>query len=70
MKSESSKMLLGLGIGTVVGIAVGYVLNGNSRHQLEHKMCEMGHEIKKEAKSVFSGMKTKVEESEEQTMKK
>ena len=61
MKSESSKLLLGLGIGTVVGIAVGYLLNGNSRHQLEHKMCEMGHDIKEGAKSVFSGMKAKAE---------
>ena len=70
MKSESSKMLLGLGIGTAIGVVVGYLLNGNCRHQLEHKMCEMGHEIKEEAKSVFSGMKAKVEEAEEQTMKK
>ena len=70
MKSESTKLLLGLGIGTAIGVAVGYLLNGNSRHRLEHKMCEMGHEIKEEAKSVFSSMKAKTGPEEEQTTKK
>jgi gas vesicle protein len=64
MKSESSKMLLGLGIGTVIGMAVGYLLNGNCRHQLEHKMCEMGHDIKEGAKEVFSEMKAKAQQTE------
>ena len=70
MKNENSKLLLGLGIGAVVGITVGYLLNTASRHQLEHKMCEMGNEIKEGAKTVFSEVKSKAEQAGEKVAEK
>ncbi len=35
MKSESSKLWLGLGIGAVVGMAVGYLMTGENRRKVE-----------------------------------
>ena len=35
MKSENSKLLLGLGIGALVGAAVGYLMTGEHRRKLE-----------------------------------
>ena len=37
MKSENSKLLLGLGIGALVGAAVGYLMTGEHRQKLGSK---------------------------------
>ena len=54
MKSENSKLLLGLGIGALVGAAVGYLMTGEHRQKLEEELREVGHGIKDGARSVFS----------------
>ena len=46
MKSENSKLLLGLGIGALVGAAVGYLMTGEHRRKLEEELREVGHGIK------------------------
>ena len=62
MKSENSKLLLGLGIGALVGAAVGYLMTGEHRRKLEEELREVGHGIKDGARSVFSKVKAKAEE--------
>ena len=42
MKSENSKLLLGLGIGALVGAAVGYLMTGEHRQKLEEELRDMG----------------------------
>jgi len=59
MKSENSKLLLGLGIGALVGAAVGYLMTGEHRRKLEEDLREVGHGIKDGARSVFSKVKAK-----------
>lgn len=61
MKSENSKLLLGLGIGALVGAAVGYLMTGEHRRKLEEDLREVGHGIKDGARSVFSKVKAKAE---------
>ena len=61
MKSENSKLLLGLGIGALVGAAVGYLMTGEHRRKLEEELREVGHGIKDGARSVFSKVKAKAE---------
>ena len=61
MKSENSKLLLGLGIGALVGAAVGYLMTGEHRQKLEEELREVGHGIKDGARSVFSKVKAKAE---------
>ena len=63
MKSESSKLWLGLGIGAVVGMAVGYLMTGENRRKVEDGIREVGHEIKDGAKNVFSKVKSKAEQA-------
>ena len=41
MKSENSKLLLGLGIGALVGAAVGYLMTGEHRQKLEEELREV-----------------------------
>lgn len=60
MKSENSKLLLGLGIGALVGAAVGYLMTGEHRQKLEEELREVGHGIKDGARSVFSKVKAKL----------
>ena len=55
MKSENSKLLLGLGIGALVGAAVGYLMTGEHRRKLEEELREVGHGIKDGAGSKFAG---------------
>ena len=52
MKSENSKLLLGLGIGALVGAAVGYLMTGEHRRKLEEELREVGHGIKDGARSL------------------
>lgn len=61
MKNENSKLLLGLGLGAVVGIAVGYLLTGDNRKKLSEELHEMGHGVKDGVKSAFSKVKSKAE---------
>lgn len=63
MKSESSKLWLGLGIGAVVGMAVGYLMTGENRRKVEDGICEVGNEIKDGAKTMFSKVKSKAEQA-------
>lgn len=61
MKSENSKLLVGLGLGALVGVTVGYLMSGDHRKKLESNLNEMGHGIKDGVKSVFSKVKSKAE---------
>ena len=61
MKSENSKLLLGLGIGALVGAALGYLMTGEHRRKLEEELREVGHGNKDGAQSVFSKVKAKAE---------
>lgn len=61
MKSDNSKLLLGLGLGALVGVAVGYLMTGEHRQKLEEELHEVGHGIKDGVKSVFSKVKLKAE---------
>lgn len=61
MKNEGSKLLLGLGIGAVVGLAIGYLITDENRRKVENDIREVGHGIKEGAKSVFSKVKSKAE---------
>lgn len=63
MKSETSKLLLGLGLGAVVGVAVGYLLTGDNRKKLEEDLNHVGHGIKDGVKSAFTKVKSKAEEA-------
>lgn len=60
---ENSKLLLGLGLGAVVGIAVGYLLTGENRKRLNEDLHEVGHGIKDGVKSAFSKVKSKAEQA-------
>lgn len=61
MKNDNSKLLLGLGLGAVVGIAVGYLLTGDNRKKLGEELHEVGHTVKDGVKSAFSKVKSKAE---------
>ncbi len=61
MKSENSKLLLGLGLGAIVGVAVGYLMTGEHRKKLEENLHEVGHGIKDGVRSVFTKAKSKAE---------
>lgn len=61
MKNENSKLLLGLGLGAVVGIAVGYLLTGDNRKKLSEELHEVGNGVKDGVKSAFSKVKSKAE---------
>ncbi len=56
MKSENSngKLLLGIGLGVLAGVAVTYLMNGEHRRKLEEDLNEV-------VKSAFSKVKSKVE---------
>lgn len=63
MKSENSngKMLLGLGLGALLGVAIGYYMTPEHRRKLEEDLQEVGHGIKDGVKSTFSKVKSKAE---------
>ena len=63
MKRENSngKLLLGIGLGVLAGVAVTYLMNGEHRRKLEEDLNEVGHGIKDGVKSAFSKVKSKVE---------
>lgn len=61
MKSENSKLLVGLGLGALVGVAIGCYLTAERRKKLEEDLREVGHSIKDGAKTVFSKVKENVE---------
>ena len=55
MKSENSngKLLLGIGLGVLAGVAVTYLMNGEHRRKLEEDLNEVGHGIKDGVKSAL-----------------
>ena len=59
MKDETSKLLLGLGVGTLVGVVVGYLVTDYNRKKLGDNMHEMGDGIKEGVRSAFSKMRRK-----------
>ena len=61
MKSENSRLLLGLGIGALVGVAVGYLMTQEHRQKLKEHLQGVGHGIKDGAQSVFSKVKSSAE---------
>lgn len=65
MKSENSngKMLLGLGLGALLGVAIGYYMTPEHRRRLEEDLHEVGHGIKDGVKSTFSKVKSKAEQA-------
>lgn len=62
MKNEGSKLLLGLGLGALIGVAVGYYMTGDNRKKLEEDLHRVGDHIKDGVKSTFSKVKAKAEE--------
>lgn len=61
MKDENAKLLLGLGLGAIVGVAVGYLLTGDNRKRLSEDLHEAGNGIRDGVKSAFSNVKSKAE---------
>ena len=74
MKHETSNLLIGLGIGAVVGVAVGYLMVADNRKKLfgtitTKKLAEeFDHavsKVKEEVKDVYSKAKNKAENVKE-----
>ena len=65
MTNETSNLLLGLGIGAVVGIAVGYLINAENRKKLADGFDHTVNKVKDEVKDVYSKVKSKAEEARE-----
>ena len=61
MKHETSNLLIGLGIGAVVGVAVGYLMVADNRKKLAE---EFDHAVSK-VKEVYSKAKNKAENVKE-----
>ncbi|MEG0795012.1 MAG: YtxH domain-containing protein [Odoribacter sp.] len=70
MKSEDSKLLWGLGVGALVGMAVGYYMTSERRKRLGEDLREMGHHIQDRAKSAYSKAKSKAEEATSRAAKR
>ncbi len=65
MKNETSNLLLGLGIGAVVGIAVGYLMVADNRKKLAEEFDHAVAKVKDEVKGVYAKAKSKAEEARE-----
>ena len=65
MKNETSNLLLGLGIGAVVGVAVGYLMVADNRKKLAEEFDHAVSKVKDEVKSAYSKAKSKAEEARE-----
>lgn len=65
MKNETTNLLLGLGIGAVVGVAVGYLMVADNRKKLAEEFDHAVSKVKDEVKSAYSKAKSKAEEARE-----
>ena len=65
MKHETTNLLLGLGIGAVVGVAVGYLMVADNRKKLAEEFDHAVSKVKGEVKSAYSKAKSKAEEARE-----
>ena len=54
MKHETSNLLIGLGIGAVVGVAVGYLMVADNRKKLAEEFDHAVSKVKEEVKDVYS----------------
>ena len=50
MKHETSNLLIGLGIGAVVGVAVGYLMVADNRKKLAEEFDQAVSKVKEEVK--------------------
>ena len=57
MKHETSNLLIGLGIGAVVGVAVGYLMVADNRKKLAEEFDHAVSKVKEEVKDVYSKAK-------------
>ena len=57
MKHETSNLLIGLGIGAVVGVAVGYLMVADNRKKLADEFVHAVCNVKDEVKEVLSKAK-------------
>lgn len=65
MKHGTTNLLLGLGIGAVVGVAVGYLLTADNRKKLAEEFDHVVSKVKDEAKDVYAKAKGKADEVKE-----
>ena len=65
MTHETTNLLLGLGIGAVVGVAVGYLMVADNRKKLAEEFDHAVSKVKDEVKSAYSKAKSKAEEARE-----
>ena len=65
MKHETSNLLIGLGIGAVVGVAIGYLMVADSRRKLAEEFDHAVSKVKEEVKDVYSKAKNKAENVKE-----
>ncbi len=65
MKHETANLLLGLGIGAVVGVAVGYLMVADNRKKLAEEFDHAVSKVKDEVKGAYSKAKSKAEDVRE-----
>ena len=65
MKHETSNLLVGLGIGAVVGVAIGYLMVADNRRKLAEEFDHAVSKVKEEVKDVYSTAKSKAENVKE-----
>lgn len=65
MKDENAKLLLGLGIGAVVGVAIGYLMVADNRRKLADGIDHAVSKVKDEVHSVYAKAKSKAEDAKE-----
>ena len=53
MKHETSNLLIGLGIGAVVGVAIGYLMVADNRRKLAEEFDHAVSKVKEEVKDVY-----------------
>lgn len=61
MKHETTNLLLGLGIGAVVGVAVGYLMVADNRKKLAEELDHVVSKVKEDVKDVCSKAKNKAD---------
>ena len=59
MKHETANLLLGLGIGAVVGVAVGYLIVADNRKKLAEEFDHVVSKVKEDVKDVYAKAKVR-----------